>query len=610
MVSNPPTQIDTLTTAPTAVDPLELSLRRHLEIVQGKIEDTPWRHNPVPFHEFVTSREHMQFPALGPRQLEIAYALLNYDPKKTFEATEKLYDVACCLLGKGSGKDTVAALIVCYVVYILLCLKKPYQFLTGYDVVDEAIDIVNVAYSFDQASNVFFTKLRNRVKNWRWLRKNFRVRESGKDLDPAQNKKEFLEDSSTEVVTIYPSSIMFPNMIRAFSRHSLTESTEGLNLICWCLDEASAMKDRSEKANADKLYDMLKTSAQSRFPGKWFGFVLSFPRYENDFTMRMYKDTLEGKLPRVFGIKGATWEINPTKTYEDFKEELENPKTRRDALAKYACEPPTQELAFIEYPDKISECVNRSRKQIVEFNSVVKQLPTGARLQGKGVLVYNIPRQPDATKYVARIDLGHKHDRCSLAVGHLESGRVIIDLVTCWQPAPDLPVDVDDPGTIIIKLKRELVNIQYVTIDQWQSLSLINRLNRLGIVTDKLSLHYEEYKLLRDAIYSKQVEFPDYPLLTNTSTGELARLQLLDGNRVDHPADGFNDLSEAVVGVVAMLLGTKKNVAEVASTEDHYTENEGAASDSIWASEGQSNEDVFAGSSLSDGLGGVSAHLR
>lgn len=872
------------------------------------------------------------------------------------------------ILHQNSGKDSLAAIIVCYISYILLCLKDPYKFLTGYSVPDEAIDIVNVAYSYDQANNVFFTKLKSRVKNWYWLRKNFRVRESGKDLDPKQDKAAYLEDKSSNTVVIYPASIMFPNMIRAFSRHSLAESTEGLNIISFVLDEAcfdwrqpitladgtkrcigrivngkesvsvlsynfetgqiepkrvvawhkhpmkyphhlrlrfneftggctktilgtpnhhifaehglkrldelsvgdkvyckgyflsafqkqalygtmlgdsyisplgqlcfthgqdqqgylefkcslferavsggaeypggykpsrrifkkwlhkcedisvvaklvypggkktitpelvsrldivsltywflddgswvkrkhkykdkvytssvvsfctagfkrnevdllyqrlvelgfvggiyqdtkykgttkgwciylnpvptreflrqasqyipscmqykspflcnfvpqdtstdvkllplvsveyvkplptrtnvydievednhnyfasdvlvsnSAMKDTNQKANADKLYEMLTTSAQSRFPGKWFGFVLSWPRHRNDFTMKMYTDAIAGKLPRVFASRGATWEVNPTKTYEDFKEAMTNPKTQRDSEAKYACNPPAQEAPFIEFTDKIMPCVRVGQPQVVSFEETLHTFPTGAVKIGKVIKGYNAPRRPDSVKYVARVDLGETHDSATLTIAHEESGVAVVDVSTHWEAKPKLPIDVDDPAEIIIELKRNFFNIVYVTFDQWNSASSINRLERLGIKAEKLSLNIEDYKLFRDMLYGKQTNLPDYPKLTDPVAGELANLQLINNNKVDHPSTNTNDLSEGVVGVTAMLFGTKKNVSKVESTEGYYQENENDASNSIWTINEMFSEDhtdVFG-----EGVMGVSAKLH
>lgn len=572
---------------------------------KGEVQESPWRWTPVSFREFVASPDHMNFPYMTPRQFEAVDALFPSEASKTFDVSNRKFNLDVLLWGKGGGKDSTASICVCYLIHILLCLKRPYEFITGFNIQDATMDIVNVAYNYEQANSVFFTMLKNRIRRWKWLRSYFVLRASGKDLDG--KSKSFNPDHDERKVTIYPSAIMFPNMIRVFSAHSMAEGTEGKNIICFIIDEASSLAtgtDR-EKANGDDLFDMLRTSAQSRFSNQWFGFILSFPRHQNDFIMKMYREVLEGKHQRAFASKGATWEIIPSKPYENFKAEFDNPATKRDAETKYACNPPSQQAGFIEFVDRIKDCINPNRKQLAEFETTIKKLPTGAQLIGKIVKKYNIPRQPDSKKFVARVDLGSVHDRCSVCVGHEENRRVVIDLITHWQGRPDCPVDIDEPAELLLKLRKELIGLYYVSYDQWNSLSSLNKLNRAGVVSNKLSLGLEEYKLLRSCIYGKTIDLLDYPLLTDQTTGELSQLQLVDGVKVDHRRGGFNDLSEALCGVTAMLLGVKKNISNVESSAEFYRDTEKDTERSIWSSSEDSvnpNDDM--------GIMGVSVHLR
>jgi len=1084
------------------MDDTEALLKTEYSNLCLDVEDTPWLEQPVPFAEFVISKEHMNFPPLSPKQMEASLAILGENPLEMFDATKRKFLVSCCMWGKGSlaedelfsdaktgvertiaewaeinrpinvrtydfqskaikivsidapvledvgeilevftdnhervrvntehkfwsnkndwvragdlkpndvlgstmglpllmevktvrvtgirkvgpkrfygltvptygnyvhqnlihknsGKDSLAALIVCYVVYVLLCLKDPNQHITGHHIADEPIDIVNVAYSADQANNVFFTKLRSRVKNWKWLRKQYKMKQSGRILE-AKDKSKFQEDATDNTVTVYPTTILFPHMIRAFSRHSLSESTEGLNIVAWIMDEAcfeyrqpiiladgskrcigdivknqedvsvlsynfktekieakkvvawykfvprdthylrvrcngftgsrtktilgtpnhhiftdngvrrldelvvgdniygrgvflsqrqkqilygsllgdagishsgnltfvhgqdqkdyldfkvktffsmaggqdqsrsgykpnnivyrarcfktediaeiqrlvypngkktvtkewvdkldlqslafwylddgylakrtkivrnkpyityvvricaaglsrkeidllykriqefgfrggivqkrkyfeqdrgwdiylnphdtrrflqavssyiptcmqyksiypctglafddsisvkllpvtsiepikikkyakvydievadnhnyfagnvlvsnSAMADDTQKANADKLYQMLRSSAQSRFAGKWFGMVLSWPRHKGDFTMRMYADAQQGKLPDVFASKGATWEVNPTKTRDDFKAELDNPATATDAAGMYECNPPQQIEAFFDFPEKITVCVS-GRPQIAEFNTTLNTAPTGAVLIGKVISKFNISRQPDTRRYVARCDLGETRDIATLAIGHLEGVMVVVDLLTHWKAdrVKKIPVDIDDPANIIIQLREKLIPITHCSFDQWQSSSSINRLNRASILTAKLSLNLEDYKLFRSCVYSQTIDLLNYPLLTDPSTGELANLRLMNGIKVDHDSSNANDLSEAVCGLVSMLVGARKNIDTMKAAQDIHRNNETSAVGSIWAPD-DAGDPMFAGSVLGEG---------
>ena len=993
--------------------PSEASFDLGAELAQDKVSINtdapayPWRYEPVSFEEFVTSKDHMRFPKLSAKQLEAAWSVLPRDPKKTFDADLKQFLVLCALWGQGSGKDSIAALMACYVSYVLLCLKNPYQFLSGHDVPGEPVDLINVACNFEQASNVFFTKFKSRVQNWSWLRKNFRVRESQTDLDPALDKE---RAASKKVVVIYPTAVKFPNNIRAFSRHSLVKGAEGYNPIYWCftgdtkvalldgrnvpikdlvdngmfyvysfdgkkvvpglayavrktqrnaaivrvtLDNGEAIRctgnhlfmlrdgsykradelvsgtslmplyrkiskkgcpgyemmyqplerkwhythremyklakgklkkgylihhknfnpldnrpfnlrqmtfkahadlhkvtekmkevrsmqhrkwwaDHPEqrllhsrrhkgkvlsektkrlisKANsgrkrskevcrhlsdvlkgrvftakhrlnlrkaaaivnadparrrrishalrgrvrtvehcknlsiskqreiaaltpeqyykrfatrigskpsdvtrkrlsravrrrnsslsaeerremygcipwnkgltketdvrlkllgektshtkqvqfknhkvvsvtkcgqedvydltvykyhnfalssgvfvhncldeasdmnfddADGLYKMLYNTANSRFPGKWIGAVLSVPRHRHDFTVHLYEEAAAGRLPKVFPSKGATWEVNPTKKYEDFKEELENPATRRDALSRLACEPPAQKEAFFEDVEKVKACVNPTRLQIAEFIPTKRKMPTGAEVIGKVLSRYLVPRYSDSIKCVAHVDLGHVNDRLAVAVAHADGPRVIFDLIIHWEADKEnkIPIDIDDAAAVLIELKRNFLNLVICSWDQWNSISSQQRLNRANIVTIQKGNTFEDYKLWRQKTYEGNIEYPDYPTLTDPVFGEIVNLQLLNNEKVDHPKGGHNDISEACTGCVSRLFGTKKNVADAQSLEDHYQENEKDAMDSIWASESIGNEateDPF-----SEGISGISVKLR
>jgi hypothetical protein len=205
----------------------------------------------------------------------------------------------------------------------------------------------------------------------------------------------------------------------------------------------------------------------------------------------------------------------------------------------------------------------------------------------------------------------------TLAVGHLEGIMVVIDLLTHWSAdrASKTPIDVDDPANIIIQLRENLIPITHCTFDQWNSASSINRLNKANIITAKVGLNLEDYKLFRSCVYSRTIDLLDYPLLTDPTTGELANLRLFNGNKVDHPSDNTNDLSEAVCGVVAMLVGSRKNIDNMKGAEEGmYRDNERSAMGDIWTPE---PDGVFSGNPMSggdpfgaDGLQGVSAKFH
>ncbi len=56
------------------------------------------------------------------------------------------------------------------------------------------------------------------------------------------------------------------------------------------MDEASAFLSKLKRENAEAIYQTLRTSAVSRFGSRWAGFVISYPRHADDFTMTKLRE--------------------------------------------------------------------------------------------------------------------------------------------------------------------------------------------------------------------------------------------------------------------------------------------------------------------------------
>jgi len=213
----------------------------------------------------------------------------------------RLYQTAVLLWGKGSGKDYLCSILVCYLVYVLLCLRDPQVYLRLAP--GEPIDLVNVAYNADQAKNVFFEKLKQRVKPWQWLRENYNLVEAGRRVNEQKPRR--------ALVSINDDFIEFPHQIRAWSRHAQNESYEGLNVLVWLMDEASAFLSKLKRENAEAIHHTLKTSAASRFGMRYVGLIISWPRHADDFTMTKHKEAvLNPELGVYADGPASTWEIN------------------------------------------------------------------------------------------------------------------------------------------------------------------------------------------------------------------------------------------------------------------------------------------------------------
>lgn len=539
-------------------DSFQKRLLQRLDSKRTGKSESIWSQDPVNLEEFLASEDHMNFSHITDRQKAGLLALLGNDPKKMF--IERRYRIAALMLGKGSGKDLMASIAVCYVVYVLLCLKNPREYLFGKDIPGEPIDILNVAPSAELAELVFFEKLKQRVLNWKWLRRNYRLRRSGKDLD--EKKKITLEDA----VIIHPRDILFPKSVRCFSRHGDANLSEGFNVICFIMDEASRCP------NPDHVFEILETSAKSRFPRSYRGFLLSYCTGPVDFMIRTIAKAIND--PEIYTMIGATWEILPSWKYSgkkflfDGKEipiefSADFQKNPEKALMMYACIPPkVSGDRFYKLPDKIDSCVDLNRPPIAEYEEIRIKAATGHERVGKKLLRYNIPRQPDSIRYFAKIDNGLNKDRGVVVVGHLTpSGVCVIDLILEWIPnyEGNLSVDFENVTDTIVDLKKNLCNIVNVTSDHWQSAQMIQKFQNEGINAEAIRGGKAPMETAKGAFYSNRVN-----MLNHTKTLHQLKALVDYGGHVDvdpkeEELEGHDDCAVGVSGLIHDMIGPKKS---------------------------------------------------
>lgn len=515
---------------------------------------------PLPdLRTFITSPDYMGQMPLSERQFKALNAMLGEDPTAIFTDLT-LPNEGVLAWGKGAGKDYIISLLVAYLAYVLLCMENTQEMLGLGN--DEPIDIVNVASNAQQSRDVFFTKLRERIK-----RPCF-----AEFLAPRGIKRDVIE---------------FKNGIRLQSLHSANEAWEGKNILVWVMDEASAFRTVNGADNADQVYKTLRSSARTRFMAKrWIGMVISFPRkQQGDFTINKYTSAIDGK-GHIYADRAATWDIHPMfdpehpmydesvakdwvtiealnvtvpRVYEqDFLED------GIDALTKYMAEPPLTEGGFFENPDAINEAVADTeqlptiitkpteREEILDNGSVrryvrheIESLP---------------PVIPDA-QYFMHGDPGLKQDAFALCLvhtlpewktvvgeqGEMQIQRIECDFVLTWEPRYKKHVDLLNVEDTIMLLAKHY-NVTRVTFDRWNSAQSIQRLVSYGIDAEDMSFsnpqQYAMYRYLRLCFYNGMIRIPDDRNLQN----ELKFLRDNNG-KLEHDIHG-KDRADALAAAV------------------------------------------------------------
>jgi hypothetical protein len=528
------------------------------------LKDNPFVEMPVDVRTFVEGKDYLAQPPLSEIQYDIVEAMSQIyrleELQMVMGETEgarhyKKYtkNEIILKLGKGSGKDFTSTVAVSYIVYKLLCLKDPAAYYGKPS--GDAIDILNVAINAQQAKNVFFKGFKTKIEKSPWF--------AGKYYPKAD-------------------SIEFDHSITVYSGHSERESHEGLNLLVAVLDEISGFAAEVSSGNdqgktADNIYKAFRGTVDSRFPDLGKVVLLSFPRYQGDFISQRYDDVVlekdiierthrfimnpdlpedqEGnylditweedhitayKYPGVFALQRPTWEVNPTRKIEDFK--IAFYTDLGDAMMRFLCIPTFSSDAFFKQRDKVRAAM-----------TVRNPLDSHRRFEGSFI------PDPDK-KYFVHADLAQKHDKCAVAIAHVDkwvniqvikdyeqvAPVVVVDAVAWWEPRKEGPVDLSEVKQWIQNLRRLGFDIGLVSFDRWQSFDIQNELKAVGMRTDTVSVgkkHYEDMAML---IYEERLAMPAIDLLFE----ELTELKIMNNNKVDHPRKKSKDLADAVCGAV------------------------------------------------------------
>ena len=192
--------------------------------------------------------------------------------------------MALLAFGKGSGKDTISAHVILYIVYLLLCAKDPTMFYPGLNE-NSPLDILNVAADASQARDVFFKILKSYVSKWVWLIERMSISAGGSVLSKALPANVIHPHWKKFYCNINSDNISFGPQITAVSKHSGDEAIEGRNTIACVLDELASFEAKA----GQKLFDNLISSAITRCDGNMKILVISYLRYEGDLVQKLIR---------------------------------------------------------------------------------------------------------------------------------------------------------------------------------------------------------------------------------------------------------------------------------------------------------------------------------
>jgi hypothetical protein len=261
----------------------------------------------------------------------------------------------------------------------------------------------------------------------------------------------------------------------------------------------------------------------------------------------------------VFAIKRPTWEANPTRSIEDFKISFMNDFP--DAMQRFACMPSFMSDAFFKQKDKLERamCLHNPIDNFKRIEPVFQ------------------PKE--GVRYYLHADLAQKHDKCAIAIAHVDKWVqvrtfndytqihpiVIVDAIVWWEPRKEGPVDLSEVKNWIVDFRRNGYDIGLVTFDRWQSFDIQQELKSVGIKADTLSVGKKHYEDLAMLVYEDRVMMPHIQILLD----EMSQLRIVSDKKVDHPRKGSKDLSDAVTGAVYNAIAhTARNLNQEIEVHD------------------------------------------
>ena len=263
---------------------------------------------------------------------------------------------------------------------------------------------------------------------------------------------------------LFRSEIKFNKNVTVYSGHSEREAFEGYNVLVAVLDEISGFALESTSGHdqaktASAIYEMYRGSVDSRFPDYGKVILLSFPRFKNDYIQQRYDEVVAEKetiirshkftidpdlpedieenkfevsweedhivsyrLPKIYALKRPTWEVNPTRTIDDFKVPFYRDPI--DALGRFACMPPEAIDAFFKSREKVEKAFRNTDLAVDNFG----------RFEN-----WFVPQEDK--DYFIHVDLAQKHDHCAVAMAHINKWVNVKVTDNYSQPAPIVEVD-------------------------------------------------------------------------------------------------------------------------------------------------------------------------
>lgn len=561
----------------------QLATRKALYEGEWLIQNPDFRERPATIEEFLGPDYLNIASGVRPGVKECLVEIFGEEPN-VFSIAE--VEAAMYTGGIGVGKTTFASIALPYMVHWCLCLKDPQGFLELLP--GSRIAFMMMSTSEKQAKEVLFGDIFARIKHSVWF-------------------KDYPYDPK------FTSQIRFPNDIWIVPGDSSDTTFEGYNILAGVIDEMDSHKVTEKKDYAEDGYNTIRNRITSRFGNRGLLILIGQMKNSTGFASRKYQEFVDaGKDGSRYAMKLTIWDslgwqkfLKPNGDRDSFYFDLKRKCIIDEALALFINDPsivmeiprvykkdfegnPQQALRdhagippmvgdnFIGMVDKVEACGDAWLARYGDIGS-----PVGTTLNIPEFAEWFVAK--DTLPRAVHVDISYSAagDAMGIAMGHVpelkyvdggdkpESKPVIVfDCLIRIRPAPGRQIQLSQMREIIYYLNDDRgFNIKSVTFDGFQSTDSIQQMRRRGYKTGYVSMDRDllPYHDLREAIYEARCEWPKYMTIIRNGDSKLVEiavqelLQLVDtGRKIDHPAGGSKDLTDAMAGVVYKLMGDRK----------------------------------------------------
>jgi hypothetical protein len=258
------------------------------------------------FSEFLFGEEYLALP-----ESEIYPGVVEIGNEIYEKFLNNSIDAAFVLAGLGSGKSTMAALLVCALAHWVLCLRDPHEYFGLLP--DKPVSIPCMGITAGQVKDVVFASVRSFLLGGPFFQRLKPVMKVEPTLSPRQTGQRVLTTRATFTKNV---DGVNRKILQIVAGNSVELFPLGTNVFGAVVDEISKFRDAEDRSQAKQIFETLDQRRLSRFgEAKHNGLIICIGTAgaEGEYVDRKLKDAASD--PRTYIRRGRTWEMKGRNRY-------------------------------------------------------------------------------------------------------------------------------------------------------------------------------------------------------------------------------------------------------------------------------------------------------